>query len=124
MTQSDIFPEFERLWASYASYSNAAGHLSSPNAKDDDFIKMAIVGFGSHQKTEEWGAKHWELAKQYLDECAEAEGTEKMKKFSMLALGALLGLKSAGKLDDRLYLIGSMWLPGFVLLKGAAVESL
>ena len=47
-----------------------------------------------------------------------------MKKFSMLALGSLLGLYAAGKIDDRVYRLGFILLPGFIMGKGAAVETL
>ena len=42
----------------------------------------------------------------------------------MLALGALLGLYSAEMIDDRIYQVSYATLPGFILGKGAAVETL
>lgn len=124
MTGSDLFDEFERLWTSFRTCSATARHLATPNAEDDEFIKMAIVGFSYHQRTEEWQHEHWKLTKEYLGECERLEDGEKTKKFAMLAFGALLGLFSAGKIDDRLYQLGCILLPGFILSKGGATETL
>lgn len=124
MNASGIFDEFERLWASYRFCAEEADRLSTPNAEDDEFIKMAIVGFSYHQKTEEWRQEHWKLAKQYLAESSDLGDSSKTKKFAMLALGTLLGLYSAGKIDDRVYWHGHVLLPGFILNKGGAVGAL
>ncbi len=126
MTQHEIFTEFERLLGCYAACVKASETLSTPNGEDDEFMKMAIVGFSYHEKTEAWSRKHWLIAKEYLQESDGLEhfDSTKTKKFSMLALGALLGLYSAEMIDDRIYQIGYVTLPGFILEKGAAVEAL
>jgi len=85
---------------------------------------MAIVGFSYHDKTENWQQGHLKIARQYADECARLGDSAELRKFNLLALGALLGLYSAGKVDDRLYGIGYALLPGFVLSKGSEVEKL
>ncbi len=100
MTDSDIFDEFQRLWGSYRVCSDAAAQLATPNFEDDEF------------------------AQEYLAECDHLKDTSKTKKFAMLALGALLGLYSAGKIDDRVYRLGYILLPGFIMGKGGAVEAL
>ncbi len=124
MSESDIFDEFERLWRSFAASCQSAETLNSPNREDDQFIKMAIVGFSYHDKTGNWQQGHFTIARKYADECARLGDPPKLKKFNLLALGALLGLYSAGKVDDRLYGIGYALLPGFVLSKGSEVETL
>ncbi len=124
MKESDIFEEFERLWRNFAACCRSAETLNSPNPEDDEFIKMAIVGFSCHDKTENWQQGHFKIAKQYADECARLGDSAALRKFNLLALGALLGLYSAGKADDRLYGIGYALLPGFVLSKGSEVERL
>ncbi len=124
MNESDMFDEFDRLWRSFAVCSRAAEMLDSPNREDDPFIKMAIIGFSYHDKTENWQQRHFKLAKQYAAECARLGDPPKLRKFNLLALGALLGLYSAGKMDDRVYGIGNALLPGFVLSKGSDVERL
>ena len=77
-------------------------------------------------KTETWGREHWLIAREYLEEfdILEHFDSPKTKKFSMLALGALLGLHSAEMIDDRVYQIGCKTLPGYILGKGAAVQAL
>ena len=124
MTDSDTFDEFERLWGSYRVCSDAAAQLATPSFEDDEIMRMAIVGFSYQQKTEEWHREHWKLAQENLAECDHLKDTSKTKKFAMLALGALLGLYSAGKIDDRVYRLGYILLPGFIMGKGGAVEAL
>ena len=124
MSESDIFDEFERLWHSFGVCCRSAEALDSPNPQDDQFIKMAIVGFSYHDKTENWQQGHFTIARRYVDECTRLGDPPKLGKFNLLALGALLGLYSAGKIDDRLYGIGYALLPGFVMSKGSAVEKL
>ncbi len=124
MSESDIFEEFERLWRSFAVCCQSAETMDSPNPEDDQFIKMAIVGFSYHEKTENWQPAHFKIARQYADECARLGDPAKLRKFNLLALGALLGLYSSGRVDERLYGIGYALLPGFVLSKGSEVERL
>ena len=40
----------------------------------------------------------------------------------MLALGLLLGRYSSGKIDDRVYRLGYILLPGFVMGKGGDID--
>src|SRR6266540_653934 len=77
MTDSDIFDEFERLWGSYRVCSDAAAQLATPNFEDDEFMRMAIVAFSYHQKTEEWHRQHWKFAQEYLAECDHFKDTSK-----------------------------------------------
>ncbi len=124
MTESDIFDEYQRMWDSFRRCCEAANSLNTPNPEDDIFIKMAIVGFSHHQKTESWEHDNYRVAKQYLDEGTSLGDSETMRKFNLLALGALMGLYASGKIDQRVYSIGYCLLPGFVLGKGGAVENL
>ncbi len=124
MSESDIFEEFERLWRSFAVCCQSARTLDSPNPQDDEFIKMAIVGFSYHDKTENWKQGHFDIARECADECARLGDPAGLRKFNLLALGSLLGLYSGGKIDDRLYRIGYALLPGFVMSKGSEVSSL
>jgi len=124
MNDSGIYDEYERLWRCYSVCCHSADALKSPNPHDDEFIKMAIVGFSYHDKTENWKQCHFDLAKAYLDESLRLGDTVKTAKFSLLALGALLGLYSSGKIDERHYGIGYALLPGFVMSKGGEIEML
>ena len=124
MSESDIFDEFERLWQSFDVCRQSAESLDSPNPQDDQFMKMAIVGFSYHDKTENWQQGHFKIAREYADECLRLGDEANVAKFNLLALGALLGLYSSGKLDDRLYRTGYALLPGFALSKGGEVERL
>jgi hypothetical protein len=122
MNGSDIFDEFERLWRTFGVCCESAETLRSPNPQDDQFIKMAIVGFSFHDKTENWRQGHFKIAREYADESMRLGDPPKLTKFNLLALGALLGLFSAGKLNDRLYGIGYALLPGFVMSKGGELD--
>ncbi|ADO00798.1 hypothetical protein Gbem_4097 [Citrifermentans bemidjiense Bem] len=124
MTESDLFDEFERLWRCYRVCCEVAVTLKTPNAEDDEFIRMAIVGFSYHDRTENWNHDHYKIAKNYLDECAGLGDSAQEKKFNLLVIGALLGLYSSGKIDEKIYRIGYILLPGFVMAKGGAVNEL
>jgi len=124
MSESEILEEFERLWRNFGVCCRSATSLDSPNPQDNDFIKMAIIGFSYHDKTENWRQDHFEIAHRYLTDCEGLGDTEKTKRFNLLALGALLGLYSSGRIDDRLYGIGYALLPGFVMSKGNEIEKL
>ena len=124
LTESDIFDEYERLLNCYTDCCKAAENIASPNHEDNRFIKMAIVGFSFHQTTENWAPGHYTIAKRYLDESEDLEDAENTKRFNMLALGALLGLYSSGKIDDRVYRVGYILIPGFVMSKGNAINEI
>ena len=124
MTDSDIFDEFEKLWESYRAHSEAAHKLTTPNSEDDEFIRMAIIGFTIHQTIDKWRPDHRVLAIDYLDSMNQPEDTSKMKKFTMLAFGTVLGLYSSWKIDERGYRIGNILIPGFVMSKGASINTL
>ncbi len=123
MNESDIYDEFEKLWRSFETCCRCAESLKSPNPRDNEFIKMAIVGFSCHDRTENWQQGHFEIANRYSLDCERLGDTDNAKRFNLLAVGALLGLYSAGKIDDRLYGIGYALLPGFVLSKGAEIQA-
>jgi hypothetical protein len=85
---------------------------------------MAVVGFSYHDRTENWAQRHFEIAHAYLDESDSLEDPSPIKLYSMLALGSLLGMYSASKIDDSVYRNGSALLPGFVMLHRESVEQL
>jgi hypothetical protein len=117
MSDSDVMDEFKRLLAAYDACVDAAHRMVSPNAEDDVFTKMAIVGFSYHQKTEEWQREHWVEAKEFLKAFDQPEDSATAKGFAMLAVGALLGLRSSGRLDERGLSVGCAVLPGFIAAK-------
>ena len=118
MTESDIFDDFERRWQAASGCWLTACNLTSPNLEDSNLIKMAIVGFSYHDKTENWAVGHYKIAERHLKESEDVGDSEDIRKFNMLVLGSLLGMYSVGKIDERLYGIGYALLPGFVLGKG------
>jgi len=124
LSHSDIAAEFERLLKAYPACLAAADSLVSPNQEDNRFTKMAIVGFSYHDRTENWAEGHYALARDYLNESESLENPTPIRLFSMLALGSLLGLYSAGKIDDGVYRVGVGVLPGFVMLHWKSVEEL
>ncbi len=124
VSESDIHDEYERLWENYTTCLECADSLDSPNADDNRFIKMAIIGFSYHDATSSWSADNFEIASRYLAESESLDDLDSMKLYSMLALGSLLGMYSAGKIDDHVYRIGYALLPRFVMGKGGAVHEL
>jgi hypothetical protein len=124
VNESDIFDEFERLWTSFDTYCQSAELLHSPDPHDDQFIRMAVIGFSCHDDIKNWRQDHFKIAREYADESIQLGDSTRLTKFNLLALGALLGLYSTSKLDDRLYRIGYALLPGFVMGKGNAVDTL
>ena len=122
LSHSDIAAEFERLLKAYPACLAAADSLVSPNQEDNRFTKMAIVGFSYHDRTENWAEGHYQLARNYLDESESLEDPTPIKLFSMHALGSLLGMYSAGIVDECVYNHGSAVLPGFVMLHWGTIE--
>jgi hypothetical protein len=122
MNERQVFDEFQKLRDCFGTCCEAADRLQSPNPEDNMYIKMAIVGFFYHDKTENWSQEHYRIVREYLNECEELNDPERIRRFNMLALGALLGLYSSGKIDDRVYRLGYILLPGFVLAKGNMMD--
>ena len=50
--ESRVFAEYEHLWTDFASFCEMATDLAEPNPEDDEFIKMAIVGFATISDSE------------------------------------------------------------------------
>jgi len=115
ITEANILTEFNRLWDVVPQSWQMACNLVSPNEEDSDILKMAMIGFSCHDKMENWKQGHFKIAQCYLKECDSLGDSEDMKKINMLLLGALLGMYSAGKIDDGLYRTGYILLPGFVM---------
>lgn len=124
LSQSDVFEEFEHLLTAFPACLSTADSLESPNAEDNRFIKMAIAGFDRHDPAVNWAYGHFEVARSYLDETESLGDSDSIKLYSLLALGTLLGMYSAGKIDERVYNVCHATLPGFILLKLDFVEKL
>lgn len=120
----ELFDDFEQLLANYSACLECADGLESPNPEDSRFTKMAIVGFSHYEDTSNWQRGHFEIASDYLAESESIDLPEGAKLYSMLALGALLGMHSAGQIDDRVFRVGLALLPGFVFYKGKVVFEL
>ena len=122
--------EFARLLGVFSVARNAAQTLASPNAQDDDDVKMAIVGFSYHTPTEQWSLQHYsfirsrcdgELSDQALQD--RGDGVAVFRAFACLALGALLGLYSSGQIDDTTFALGDAQLPGFMYAHLPAIDA-
>jgi len=92
MNESDIYDEYERLWNSYDACCQSAESLRPMRPHDDEFVRMAIVGFSFHEKIERLRDSHLRFVRDYHDECDQLGDSTKARKFSLLALGALLGM--------------------------------
>lgn len=121
MDTFDPMAEFEHLLSGFAQLQRAAHELQSPNSGDDEFIKIAIIGFSLHEKMERWGRSHYEFIKarrigELSDENLDwyEEFAPSVAAFSCLALGAMQGLYSRGQIDDTEFLHGDALLPGFI----------
>jgi len=115
MTDSEIYDEYEKLWADYSNFCEAANHITIEDAEADDFVRMAIIGFANHQIIDKWRPDHAVIAMDYMNELISEEDTLKNKKFTMLAIGTILGLYSSYKIDERVYRIGLILIPGFIM---------
>lgn len=114
MTDSDIYAEFEYLWEHLEEIVERALLLDVP---DPSIIKVAIAGFRRHQAAEEWKKGHLDIVVQHAKQLFDLDAEDLELEFSMMAHGALLGLYSSGKIDDRLYRIGYILITGFVMKK-------
>ncbi len=116
MTDSDIYPEFEDLWKNLDSLVDETGVWDSDKP---DILEFAVFGFRRHQKAEEWMEGHLRIAALYAKGLFEMDTPDEEMEFSLIALGTLLGLFSSGRIDERLYRIGYILIPGFLMAKQA-----
>ena len=118
LNESDILNEFEHLYNNYKLYHDSALKIISPNKNDSEYIKIAIMGFSKNSKSLNWNINHFNLIENYFKEYIECGICEIEIKFSLLAVGSMLGLYFENKIDDRLYKYSIILLPGFVMGKG------
>ena len=118
MNQDQVFNELKRMWNECQNCVKLAEDLDTPNAEDSHLVKIAIVGFSYHDRTENWGINHLHTVEAYMQECREAGHGSRMREYLALCQGLLLGLYSGGKIDDVTYSYGMAVLPGLAFGKG------
>jgi hypothetical protein len=114
--------DYESLLAGFNRFRNAAVALDSPNPEDDDFVRMAIVGFSLNAPTAAWSRQHLD----YVRSAHQADFSDNQLEFlhgvqahsyalfAGLSLGYLLGLRESGRLSDDELTVGEAQLPGFM----------
>jgi hypothetical protein len=112
-----LLPRLPRLRA-------LANHMSTPNPEDDLPTRLAIVGFSYSSPTEHWSHGHFQRLHEYRvrelsPEALSGYAAEApiCEEFSCLALGYVLGLREAGKINDTDVFHAECLLPGFLMLK-------
>jgi hypothetical protein len=92
----------------YPKIAAAAGGLESPNPEDDDYVKLAIVGFSIHAPTEGWGVDEFDAfqelrASEFTDDVLEDEGADAKvyERFGCVCIGVVLGLKHNGTIQTE-----------------------
>jgi hypothetical protein len=117
----DCFDEYEKLLKDFSSLRHKVAGMAEPS--EDEFVRMARVGFGVHGSHDGWRQRHADIVHEYLSEC-EAQGDSKpVRMFYALAQGMILGAIWSGKLDEDSYRKAWILLPGFVIGKSREIES-
>jgi len=114
--ETDFLTHFEQLYRTFSRDLKLAGEITSPNAEDTLETKASIVGFSYHRRTEEWSKNQHTFVCYRLTDSGLSLTGERL--FFALSLGYLLGLHSAGEIDDVEFGLAEVQLPGFILLKG------
>jgi hypothetical protein len=118
----DFTNEYDSLLKGFARYRTEAEALESPNAEDDDLMRMAIIGFSINSKTETWSRPHLDFVRRHLEddfsdgqlEFLHGDEAHSYALFAALCLGYLLGLFQAGQLSEADFSVGEAQLPGFM----------
>jgi len=117
----DCFDEFERLLVNFASLRAKTAALAE--AREDEFIKIARVGFSVHGAPREWREKHATIIADYVRDCRSQGDSERVLLFYALAHGMILGAYASKLLDDDSYRQAWILLPGFVMGKTREIEA-
>jgi hypothetical protein len=128
MEQPNPMQWFQQMLADFAAHVHTAKRIQSPNADDDIYVKLAVVGFSLNRDSHEWCITHFQYIRDnydagYSEQVSPLYGPEREAEamFACLCMGLLLGMHGAGKIDDRVFLWGEMLLPGFILSKGSEI---
>jgi hypothetical protein len=131
VTKFNPMAEFDRLLSEFAPSLATARELESLNPEDDEFVKLAVVGFSLHEEMELWRREHYEFIKARLEGDISPdnldwyeEAAPSVAAFSCLALGALQGLYNRRNINDAEVLHGEMILPGFTMLHNEQIARL
>lgn len=118
----DFVHDYESLLRGFARSRDTARSLESPNPEDDEFVRMAIVGFSMNAKTESWSPEHYAfVSKQREDDFSvealgvlHGEQAQNYALFAGLCLGFLLGLFQTEQVSEEEFSVGEAQLPGFM----------
>ena len=125
----DFTGDYASLLKGFARFRAAAQSLESPNLEDDDFVRMAIVGFSINAPTDAWSRQHFDLVNRhrkadFSDDSLEflhADQAHNYALFSGLCLGYLLGLFESGRLNETEFAGGEAQLSGFMASTSGAL---
>jgi hypothetical protein len=109
------------LLSDFPTLLRAARQLESSNEGDDDFVKIAFVGFQRAAPASRWTGSHQQVIRDlrngdYADDelsWYEDDATA-VAQFACLFYGYMLGLNEAGVLHERERAAGEALLPGLI----------
>lgn len=126
----DPFAEFDRLLAGFSHHRKVTHTAAWTISENDEFVRLAFVGFALHQLSERWSREHAEFIKaQRADDWSNEsldwyeQAAQDVGAFAGLAFGALLGLHSRGAISDTEFLHATALLPGFISLNNVQIEA-
>ena len=119
---AETWAYFEKLWQSLPSYSAQASASHDPEGSESLYAVLARLGFSQSGAAAQWNGEHLRIVHQHLMNCERAGDGEQVKQFHALALGVLLGMHAAGRLDDAGYGRGGQVLAEFAASRGDALE--
>jgi len=122
---------FEALLPRFNTLRTTAEAYASPNPEDDLPVRLAIVGFSFNAPTDSWAYEHFCFVAAYRDRELNAEAlawhedvADLCLQFSCLAIGYVLGLRQAEKINDTDLLLAESLLPSFLIQHSGSLQSL
>lgn len=110
--EAQMFSYFSQIWDQLPRIRELASSLESPNAEDDQLVKIAIAGYSYHQPVESWGRNEFDFVKKRRDEVAGYDS--KWIEFVCAASGYLLSLYQSDQINDTQCFQFKMLLPGYM----------
>ncbi len=111
----------KQLVGTFSRDVESARRINSTNLANDEFVKIAIIGFSYESAPENWGYNHLNFLKKKLSDNYGPDALEFFEedgpivaRFVSLCYGYLLGLYQAGKIDDQSFAQTELLLPGLI----------
>jgi hypothetical protein len=120
---------FESLLQNFEAHLAQAQRVRSSRPPGTQQAHVAVSGFLLFQPSEAWGEEQYDIITRYLEGDLSLDALEwyedsvqAVQMFACLALGALIGMKEAGMIDEAGFLFGNAHLGRFLSLENETIH--